>query len=330
MMLADMGANVLLVDRPDDPRLGFGRDRWFDDDARRRSATLDLKSGSGLQEPALALAGRADALIEGFIPASWSASAWGPRAAEGEPQARLRAVTGWARRPRSRRAPDTTSTTSRSPACCTPSAVPARRCPAQSGRRFGGGGVLLAFGIACGLVEAQRSASRWWTRRWWTAPRCLPRCSPACSPAALEQDARRQRARHRRARYGVRKPGWKIVAISSSETSSMKICFPAWVAGQIFPAMDRGWPALGTASRRNFARKRGSGAQCSTARILFAPVRPSRSARPAGVAHNTFTRSGKVDRRSRRASRARREDPQRRRARRQQALADWGFPRSMH
>ena len=27
MMLADMGADVLLVDRPSDPRLGFGRER---------------------------------------------------------------------------------------------------------------------------------------------------------------------------------------------------------------------------------------------------------------------------------------------------------------
>jgi alpha-methylacyl-CoA racemase len=42
MMLADMGADVLLIDRPDDPRLGFGRDRWFDVMLRgRRSATLD-------------------------------------------------------------------------------------------------------------------------------------------------------------------------------------------------------------------------------------------------------------------------------------------------
>ena len=30
MLLADMGADVLLVDRPSDPRLGFGRERWYD------------------------------------------------------------------------------------------------------------------------------------------------------------------------------------------------------------------------------------------------------------------------------------------------------------
>ncbi|MGH8765124.1 MAG: CoA transferase, partial [Burkholderiales bacterium] len=66
MMLADMGADVLLVDRPDDPRLGLGRDRWFDVMMRgRRSATLDLKSKDGVAA-ALQLAGKADALIEGF------------------------------------------------------------------------------------------------------------------------------------------------------------------------------------------------------------------------------------------------------------------------
>src|SRR6266545_2964053 len=68
MMLADMGADVLLIDRPDDPRLGFGRDRWFDVMMRgRRSATVDLKSKGGLAA-ALALAAKADAVVEGFRP----------------------------------------------------------------------------------------------------------------------------------------------------------------------------------------------------------------------------------------------------------------------
>ena len=45
MLLADMGADVLLVDRAQDPRLGFGRERWYDVMLRgRRSVTLDLKS----------------------------------------------------------------------------------------------------------------------------------------------------------------------------------------------------------------------------------------------------------------------------------------------
>ena len=68
MMLADMGADVLLVDRPGDPGLGLKRDRGFDVMLRgRRSATLDLKSKQGVQA-ALALAAKADAIIEGFRP----------------------------------------------------------------------------------------------------------------------------------------------------------------------------------------------------------------------------------------------------------------------
>ena len=50
MLLADMGADVLLVDRAEDPRLGFGRERWYDVMMRgRRSVTLDLKSRQGSQ-----------------------------------------------------------------------------------------------------------------------------------------------------------------------------------------------------------------------------------------------------------------------------------------
>ena len=49
MMLADMGADVLLVDRPQDPRSGIDRERWYDVMLRgRRSVTLDLKSADGV------------------------------------------------------------------------------------------------------------------------------------------------------------------------------------------------------------------------------------------------------------------------------------------
>ena len=68
MMLADMGADVLLVDRPVDAGLGLKRERRFDVMYRgRRSLTLDLKGEPG-REAALRLAERADALIEGFRP----------------------------------------------------------------------------------------------------------------------------------------------------------------------------------------------------------------------------------------------------------------------
>ncbi|MCS6781525.1 MAG: CoA transferase, partial [Geminicoccaceae bacterium] len=79
MMLADMGADVLLVDRPEDPGLGLGRERRFDTMLRgRRSVTLDLKSPGGV-EAAIALAERADALIEGFRPGVMERLGLGPQ-----------------------------------------------------------------------------------------------------------------------------------------------------------------------------------------------------------------------------------------------------------
>src|SRR5436190_15950192 len=66
MMLADMGADVLVIDRTIDPGLGVPRERWNDVMMRgRRSLTLDLKSSAGI-DAALTVAAKADALIEGF------------------------------------------------------------------------------------------------------------------------------------------------------------------------------------------------------------------------------------------------------------------------
>src|SRR5205085_11579064 len=68
MLLADMGADVLVIDRPGDVGLGLKRERWYDVMMRgKRSVTLDLKSSRGAQA-ALALIARTDALIEGFRP----------------------------------------------------------------------------------------------------------------------------------------------------------------------------------------------------------------------------------------------------------------------
>ena len=48
MMLADMGADVLVIDRPGSSDLGLNRERWYDAMMRgRRSVTLDMKSKDG-------------------------------------------------------------------------------------------------------------------------------------------------------------------------------------------------------------------------------------------------------------------------------------------
>ena len=55
MLLADMGADVLVIDRPASSDLGLKRERWYDVMMRgKRSVTLDLKADSG-KEAALQL-----------------------------------------------------------------------------------------------------------------------------------------------------------------------------------------------------------------------------------------------------------------------------------
>ena len=62
MMLADMGADVIVIDRAGQADLGLNRERWYDVMMRgRRSVTLDMKSRDGAQA-ALELIGKADAL----------------------------------------------------------------------------------------------------------------------------------------------------------------------------------------------------------------------------------------------------------------------------
>src|SRR3972149_7551117 len=80
MRLAAMGADVILVDRPESSGLGLKRERWMDVMLRgRRSITLDLKTGSGAAA-ALELAARADVLIEGFRPGVMERLGLGPDA----------------------------------------------------------------------------------------------------------------------------------------------------------------------------------------------------------------------------------------------------------
>src|SRR3954453_11954894 len=81
MLLADMGADVLLVDRPQGSDLGLKRERWYDVMLRgKRSVTLDLKSPQGVQA-ALELIGRPHALIEGFRPGVMERLGIGPEPA---------------------------------------------------------------------------------------------------------------------------------------------------------------------------------------------------------------------------------------------------------
>ena len=160
MMLADMGADVLLVDRPSDPRLGFGRERWFDVMLRgRRSITLDLKSEQGA-EAALRLAEKADAIIEGFRPGVMERLGLGPETMLARnPRLVYGRMTGWGQHgplaPRAGHDIDYIALSGVLHAIGRAGGAPVP--PLNLVGDFGGGGMLLAFGIACGVIEARAS-----------------------------------------------------------------------------------------------------------------------------------------------------------------------------
>jgi len=125
MLLADLGATVLRIDRPEPSDLGLQRELPYDLLLRGRQAlALDLKSPEG-KDLALRLITRADALIEGFRPGVTERLGLGP---EDCLKRNPRLVYG-DRKGRSRTPPGTTSTTSHSWAHCTPSGAAVSRRP---------------------------------------------------------------------------------------------------------------------------------------------------------------------------------------------------------
>ena len=96
MLLADMGATVLRLERPEPSGLGLPRPTRLNFVNRgRRSIVLDLKQPAGV-ELALALVERGDALIEGFRPGTMERLGLGPAECLAvNPRLVYGRVTGW-------------------------------------------------------------------------------------------------------------------------------------------------------------------------------------------------------------------------------------------
>ncbi|HEU0257947.1 MAG TPA: CaiB/BaiF CoA-transferase family protein [Burkholderiales bacterium] len=160
MLLADMGADVLVIDRPASTDLGLKRERWYDVMMRgKRSVTLDLKSNTA-REAALALAGKADALIEGMRPGVMERLGVGPdEALKSNPRLVYGRMTGWGQDgPLALRAGHDINYIALAGVLHAfgrkgEAPVP----PLNLIGDFGGGGMLLGFGVACALIEAARS-----------------------------------------------------------------------------------------------------------------------------------------------------------------------------
>jgi alpha-methylacyl-CoA racemase len=159
MMLSDMGAEVLRVDRAQPDSDAEAPPLWDVNARGRRSVGIDLKHPQG-REALLRLVERADALIEGFRPGVTERLRIGPKECLARrPQLIYGRMTGWGQ--------------------TGPYALAAGRdinyvalsgTLSMIGRRgeppvpplnlvgdFGGGGLLLAFGIVCGILEAAAS-----------------------------------------------------------------------------------------------------------------------------------------------------------------------------
>jgi alpha-methylacyl-CoA racemase len=163
MMLADMGAEVIRIDRKPDtnapnpyPMLGTK----YDVMARgRRSLALDLKQ-TRARLLLLELVGKADALIEGFRPGVMERLGLGPDACmDRNPKLVYGRVTGWGQTgPLAQAAGHDLNYVALSGmlhAMGRAGSPPAP--PLNLVGDFGGGGMMLAFGVVCALLEARSS-----------------------------------------------------------------------------------------------------------------------------------------------------------------------------
>jgi len=155
MMLADLGAEVITVDRlGGNPSATIGHSILF---RSRRSVTIDLKSPQGV-EALLRLCERSDALMEGFRPGVAERLGIGPdECMARNPALVYGRITGWGQEgPLARMAGhdlNYIALTGALHAIGREGQTPT--VPLNLIGDFGGGGMLLAFGVLAGVLSAR-------------------------------------------------------------------------------------------------------------------------------------------------------------------------------
>lgn len=156
MMLADMGAEIIRIDRPappdKNPELDFMN-------RGRKSLVLDLKSAKAV-DIALRLVDTADGLIEGFRPGVMERLGLGPDVCRARnPRLVYGRMTGWGQEgPLSHAAGHDLNYIALSGALwASGEADHAPSFPLNLLGDFGGGGMFLAFGMVTGMLQAART-----------------------------------------------------------------------------------------------------------------------------------------------------------------------------
>jgi len=159
MMLADMGADVIRVDRAQAVTGAFDAPNKEVLNRGRRSVGIDLKAADGV-EALMRLVEQADALIEGFRPGVAERLGIGPDDCHARnPKLVYGRMTGWGQEgPYAHAAGHDINYISLGGALAHFGREDAKPTPPINlVGDFGGGGMLLAFGVACGIVEARSS-----------------------------------------------------------------------------------------------------------------------------------------------------------------------------
>lgn len=160
MLLADMGAEVIRVERAQAVRGPAPDTAHYDVMLRgRRNVALDLKNPEGVAT-LLDLVASADALIEGFRPGVMERLGVGPDVCLGRnPKLVFGRMTGWGQEgPYAQAAGHDINYISLAGALAHfARAGEAPVPPLNMVGDFGGGGMFLAYGVVCALLEAQRS-----------------------------------------------------------------------------------------------------------------------------------------------------------------------------
>ena len=160
MMLADMGAEVIRVERAQSVKGAAPATAHWDTLLRgRKNIAIDLKNPQGV-EALLQLVEKADAIIEGFRPGVMERLGIGPtECAKRNPKLVFGRMTGWGQDgPYAPLAGHDINYIALAGALAhfarkDEAPVP----PLNMVGDFGGGGMFLAFGVVCALLEAQKS-----------------------------------------------------------------------------------------------------------------------------------------------------------------------------